>query len=102
MNAGLVGKGVAPDDGLVVLNGIAGKPSHQPGRVVELGGVDPQIDSKDILAGLDSHHHLLDRGVARPLTDAVDRAFDLTGAGRQRSQGVGYRQIRGRCGNAPT
>ncbi len=77
----LVGEGVAPHHRLVVLHRVPGEPGHEARGVVELGGVDPQLDPEGILAGLDRHDDLLDRGVAGPLADPVDGTLDLAGPG---------------------
>jgi hypothetical protein len=75
----LMGEGVAAHDRLVVLHRVAGEARHQPGGLEDLGGVGPDLDPEDVLAGLDRHDDLLDRGVAGPLADPVDGPFDLAG-----------------------
>ena len=42
--------------------------------------------------GAQRHHDLLERGVAGPLAETVDRALDLPGAGRHAGQRVGDRE----------
>ncbi|MGC3984770.1 MAG: hypothetical protein QM777_08620 [Pseudorhodoferax sp.] len=42
-----------------------------------LGGIDPRVDAVVILAGPQRHHDLLERRVAGPFAEAVDRALDL-------------------------
>ena len=44
------------------------------------------------LARVQQHHDLLERGVAGPLADPVDRALDLARAGPQAGERVGHRQ----------
>ena len=44
-----------------------------------------------VLAGLQGHHDLFQRGIARPLTQAVDSALDLPGSRRNGADGVGHR-----------
>ena len=37
----------------------------------------PRLHAEEVLAGAERHHDLFERGVARALADAVDRALDL-------------------------
>ena len=48
-------------------------------------------DAIAVLAHLQGHDHLLDRGVAGPFADAVDRALDLARTTFYGGQGVGDR-----------
>ena len=80
-------KALRPDDGLVVLDRVAGEAADQPRRAPELLGADaggqrgPAVELAEVVgAGAQRHHDLLQRGVAGPLADAVDRALDLAGA----------------------
>ena len=49
----------------------------------------PVSSSKRSSAGLERHDHLFQRGVARPLADAVDRDLDLSRAVAHAGQRVG-------------
>ena len=55
-------------------------------------GVDADVVGQHVAARLDRHHDLFQRGVAGPLADAVDGAFDLPAAGADAGQRVGHRQ----------
>jgi hypothetical protein len=91
VNAALVREGVAADDGLVVLDRERGRRRHQLGGAVEHPGVDADLVGHHVAARLDGHHDLFQRGVAGPLADAVDGAFDLPAAGADARQRVGHR-----------
>ena len=52
---------------------------HAAGAV-DLGGFDVAGDAEMVRAGLERHDAFLHRGVARALTDTVDRALDLVDA----------------------
>jgi hypothetical protein len=54
--------------------------------------VQAVVDPEQVRPGPDRHHDLLERAVARPLADAVDRHLDLSGAVADRLEGVGHRQ----------
>ena len=54
-------------------------------------GVDADLVGQHVAARLDGHHDLFQRGVAGPLADAVDGAFDLPAAGADAGQRVGHR-----------
>ena len=59
---------------------------------VSMRGVDAGVVGQHVAAGLDRHDDLLERGVAGPLADAVDRAFDLPRAALDAGQRIGDRQ----------
>ena len=92
VDAGFMPEGVFSDDGLVGLDGQAGQRTHQPGRLVDLPRVDAGRGLEEVLAHLQRHDDLLERGVARPLADAVDGAFHLAGAVLDRRQRVRHGQ----------
>ncbi len=51
-------------------------------------GDDAGIHAKQRPAGMQCHHHFFERGVARALADAVDRALHLARAGADGGQAV--------------
>ena len=93
VDAGLVRERVAADDRLVVLDGVAGQARHHPGGAGQLLGAHAGLDAVEVVgAGADRHHDLLQRGVAGPLPQPVDRALDLAGAGAHAGERVRDRQ----------
>ena len=92
VDARLVAEGVGPHDGLVGLHHHPRQVGHQAAHLVELSGVHVGAQAEEVVAGPDAHHHLFQRGVARPLADAVDGALHLAGAGVDGGHAVGYRQ----------
>ena len=92
VDAGLVREGVAPDDGLVVLDRVAGQAGHEPRRPGELLGAHADVDAgEEVAARADRHDDLLERGVAGALAEAVDRALDLACTGDHAGERVGDR-----------
>jgi hypothetical protein len=77
VDAGLVGEGVAADDRLVELHRerVAAETSFEA-RVSMVVSILVQ-NGNTSLRTLHRHHDLFERGVAGPLADAVDGAFDL-------------------------
>ena len=61
-------------------------------RAGDLARVDAGVQPVLVAAGAQQHHDLLERAVAGPLADPVDRALDLPRAGQQPGVGVGDRQ----------
>ena len=55
-------------------------------------GLDAGVHVEQVLAGLDRHDDLFQRGVAGTLAEAVDSAFHLARTGHHRGQGVGHGQ----------
>src|SRR5512135_2956670 len=88
----LVGESVSPDDRLVRLDYQPGQVGQQPARRVDFPGVHTTIQPEQVFAGVERHHYLLERRVARPLADPVDGAFDLTHAVLHCDQRVGNSQ----------
>src|SRR5450631_3438791 len=80
MDAGLVREGVGADDRLVRLDAYADDLGEQLARRKELLRLDARRVGEPVGAGLQDHDDLLERAVASPLADAVDRALDLTRA----------------------
>src|SRR5690606_32415458 len=92
VNAGGMGEGVGPDHGLVGLYQEAGGLRHEARGRHDLRGVQPHIQAEVVTTGLDGHHDLFHRTVARALAQTVDGAFDLTRtANHDAGQGVGHR-----------
>ena len=56
---------------------------------IEPLGLDAGGQAEVVVAGLERHDDLFERGVAGALADAVDRALDLPGAGLDAGQAVG-------------
>ncbi len=84
-----MGEGVCPHDCLVRLHRNSGDLGQQFRGVVNLFRFDPRVEPEQVSSRVQGHDNLLHCGVTRPLTDSVDRAFDLAGAVFQGSQGVG-------------
>ena len=81
VDAGLVGERVAAHDRLVRLHLVAGQPRHQPARSARSRVVSTPVHRPSArLARVQQHHDLLERRVAGPLADAVDRALHLAAA----------------------
>ena len=92
MDAAFMAEGVLADDGLVVLDRKAGDVGHQLGGARQHGGVDVGGEGHDVLAHLQRHHDLFQRGIAGALADAVDGAFHLARARQHAGQRIGHRQ----------
>ena len=88
VNARRVGKGVAPHNGLVGLDGHVHEVRHQAARGVNLLRVDLRVDAQ-VAVAFQNHGHLLKRGVARPLADAVDGDLHLPRPVEHARHGVG-------------
>ena len=83
-----VGKGVAPDDGLVRLHGHVHQRAHHTTCGVDTLGVDVCRDTQ-LFVALQYHGDFLLAGVSGALADAVDGHFDLTGAVDDAFEGAG-------------
>ena len=92
VDARLVGEGVPPHDRLVPWHLDAGDCGHEPAGRHELAGLDPRRTAEVVGPRPQRHHNLLERTVACPLADPVDRALDLAGSRLHRRQAVGHRQ----------
>ena len=62
----------------------------KPARRIYLFAHDPRVDGKDVLPGPQDHDDLFEGRVARPLTDAVDRAFHLARPVLDCGNGIGH------------
>ena len=103
VDATLVSKGVGAHDRLIGLHRHAGEIAHQPRGLGDLLGAHarerfgalggpPQEGVEVAAPHVQGHHQLLERGIASPLADAVDRALQLAGAVFHRLEEVGHRQ----------
>mmetsp|Transcript_14932 Transcript_14932/g.56703 ORF Transcript_14932/g.56703 Transcript_14932/m.56703 type:complete len:387 (+) Transcript_14932:815-1975(+) len=100
VDAALVGEGVGADDCLVGLHHHARQRGHQTTGLGDLflanvGDARRRVASVRlvhvvILAHVQGHHELLERGVASAFADAVDCALHLPSAAFDRGQEVGY------------
>ncbi len=92
MNAGLVGKGIRPDNGLVGLHHDAGDSrQHAAGGIDVLGG-HARVVGQYVIAGPKGHDQFFEGAVAGTLTDTVDGAFHLACASLHGRQRVGHRK----------
>ncbi len=89
MDAALMREGVPADDRLVVLHREIRHRRHELRRPRQHLGLDAGAVRQEIVARADAHDDLFKRGVARALTEAVDRAFDLSRSSADASQRVG-------------
>ena len=90
MDTRFVGEGVLPHDGLVSRHLDAGDVGDEAAGRHQLLGRDPRGALVIVAPGAEGHHDLLQRAVARPLTQTVDRALDLTRSRLDRCQAVGH------------
>ncbi len=81
-------EGVDADDRLVRLHAHAGELRDEPADAVDLPRVDVRRQVEEVGPGLDRHHDLFERGVARALADTVDADLDLPRPGLHRRQAV--------------
>ena len=89
VDAGVVREGVGADHRLVGLHHHAGELGDQPRGAVQLGVVELRGHAEHLGVQPRRHGHLLERGVAGALADAVDARLDLARAGADRRQRVG-------------
>ena len=90
VDAGLVGKGVGADDGLVVRDGLADDHGEQAAGGVELLGLNVAFEAVVVLAHAQGHGDLLEGGVAGALAYAAEGDFGLAHADAEGGQGVGH------------
>ena len=90
VDAGLVSERIAPDDGLVGLDRIAGEARDQTRGARDLAGDHARAQADIGLPGVQEHDDLLQGRVARALADPVDRALDLARAGHQSGERIGH------------
>ena len=91
VDAAFMGEGVDPDDRLVARRRGVGHFAQDAAGLEQLGGVDVGGDPEQVGAGLERHHHFLERAIAGAFADAVDRAFDLPRPAAHRRQRIGDR-----------
>src|SRR5262249_52682678 len=87
MDARFMREGIASDYRLVGLDDKPREVRQELARRVDLGRLHPALDAEEVTPRVERHDDLLERGVAGPLPDAVDRTLHLAGAlldGRQR------------------
>ena len=87
----LVREGVLAHHRLVARDRLPGDARDQARGRIEAVGLDVGRDIEERGAGLQRHHHFLERAVAGALADAVDGALDLARPGHDRGQAVGDR-----------
>ena len=88
-------KGVAADDRLVRLDGVAGQPRDQAAGARELLRIDVGVEAVEVGgAGVQQHHELFERGIAGALSNPVDRALDLPRACKHTRERVGNREAK--------
>ena len=92
VDAGAVGEGVGPDDGLVGLHRHVAELADQGAGAMDLAVADIGVHPEQVGAGFEDHRHLFQRAVAGPLADAVDGALDLAGPHLHGADGVGHRE----------
>ena len=90
VDTGFMREGIFTDDGLVSLDLDSREIGDQAAGAPELLGVDAGFDLVDILAHLEGHDDLLERGVPGALPDTVDGALDLVTAGLHGRERVGH------------
>ncbi len=95
MDAGFVCKSVLADDRLVSRRVHTRHGRYDSACRIQALCIDTSLDTEEVLPRLDRHDDFLERAIARALTDAVDRAFDLTCTGLHGGQAVrdGHAQI---------
>ena len=90
----LVSEGIGANDSFVRLHGEPGQLAYHPTRFIDLLCIYPRIEVKQVAAGFNSHHDFLKRGIARPLTDAIDCALNLPASISHRFQAIGHCQAK--------
>ena len=85
----LVGERVPPHDRLVWLGEHADHVRQELAGPEQLLRIHAAVEPHRVRPNAPRDHDLLERGVAGPLPDAVDRAFDLAGPGFDRCERVG-------------
>ncbi len=77
MNSRLVGERIRAYDRLVRRHRHTDDGAQQATATRQLSGVHARTHPKELLAGMQRHHHFFERGIARPLPDPVDGTLDL-------------------------
>ena len=91
MDTALMGEGVASHHRFIWRDLHASNRGQQFTGPVDLPGLDPCFTTEVVPPGMQGHDHFLQRGVPRPLPNAVDGAFHLGGPCLDAGQGVGHR-----------
>ena len=92
VNAGLVGKSIGPYDGLIWGNGLPDDARQLTGSAEKLARIDLSIGVIAITAGFERHDDFFQGCVARPLANAIYRAFHLRCSCAHGCQGIGHAQ----------
>src|SRR5436305_15251924 len=93
MDAAGMGEGVFTDDGLAALHHQTTHARDETGTFQDFARVHAATDSaEEITPRFEGHGYFLEGGIAGALADAIDGAFNLTGAGADCGEGVGDRQ----------
>ena len=91
MDAAFVREGVGPDDGLAGRDAHARDGREQVRATGDLFCADTRGEAAvGVLAGAESHHDLLQCGIAGTLADSADRAFHLSGPSADSRKRVGH------------
>ena len=88
VNAGGVSEGVAPDHRLVGLDRDAGVSRDQRAHLGEARRLDAGAQAEGLLPRAQDHDDFFERGIAGPLADAVDGAFDPPGSVQDRGDAI--------------
>ncbi len=89
VNAAGVSEGVFTDNGLVALDQESAHARYKPGGFDNFTRLDAAFDVAEVVCPcLESHHQFLKGRIPGPFTDAVDGAFDLSGAGLDSREGI--------------
>ncbi|MNW46250.1 hypothetical protein D3C74_235370 [compost metagenome] len=73
-------KSIRANDRLVPRHHHPGQAADQPARTGDFRQLERRFCAKEVEARFQRQRHFLQRGVAGPFSDSVDRAFDLVGA----------------------
>ena len=90
----LMGKGIGTDNRLVGLHRHTGNGAYQPAAGVNMLNGNISMDMHLVRPGANGHNHLFHGSIAGPLTQAVNRAFNLAGAVVDSRKRVGHSQAK--------
>ena len=88
VDAGLMGKSIGADNGLVRLNNNAGNHRHKPAGRIDFLSIDGRTEMHHIHPGIEGHNYLLKGSISRPLTNAVYGDFRLPRPRPDSSKGI--------------
>ena len=92
VNARLVSERIAAHNRLVTLHLQAGDRRYEPAGGNQAGRGDRRFAAEIVEPRAQRHHDFLQRTIAGPLANAVDRALDLAGTVFYRRQAIGHSQ----------